>query len=179
MAEHSEFADHTSASQPMESGYMHARATSSTPEENEIEETRAELIRLSNAGEIKQSESYLKKASGKVVLKLKREHTLAQREKANTLLAETLVTKFTDLMESIGAVNSSTALREELNQDGLFRSDVKGMVSAISPYIPYLGIFSGGVTTAKHVYQRTPVPVADDRADHSATHATDDMNGGW
>jgi hypothetical protein len=35
-------------------------------ENTEIEDSRAELIRLSNAGEIKQSESYLKKASGKL-----------------------------------------------------------------------------------------------------------------
>ena len=41
-------------------------------ENTEIEDSRAVLIRLSNAGEIKRSESYLKKVSGKVIMKIRR-----------------------------------------------------------------------------------------------------------
>ena len=125
-------------------------------ENTEIEDSRAELIRLSNAGEIKQSESYLKKASGKVITKVRREYITAQREKANVVLAEALIEKFSNLMESINMVDSGNELREELNQDKLFKSDVKSVVAKLSPYIPYLGIVSGGVTTVKHVYRRTP-----------------------
>ena len=125
-------------------------------ENTEIEDSRAELIRLSNAGEIKQSESYLKKASGKVIMKIRREYIVAQREKANVVLAEALIEKFSDLMEAISMVDSGNELREELNQDKLFKSDVKSVVAQLSPYIPYLGIVSGGVTTVKHVYRRTP-----------------------
>ena len=127
-----------------------------TAENTEIEDSRAELIRLSNAGEIKQSESYLKKASGKVIMKIRREYIVAQREKANVVLAEALIEKFSDLMEAISMVDSGNELREELNQDKLFKSDVKSVVAKLSPYIPYLGIVSGGVTTVKHVYRRTP-----------------------
>ena len=125
-------------------------------ENTEIEDSRAELIRLSNAGEIKQSESYLKKASGKVIMKIRREYIVAQREKANVVLAEDLIEKFSDLMEAISMVDSGNELREELNQDKLFKSDVKSVVAKLSPYIPYVGIVSGGVTTVKHVYRRTP-----------------------
>ena len=125
-------------------------------ENTEIEDSRAELIRLSNAGEIKQSESYLKKASGKVIMKIRREYIVAQREKANVVLAEALIEKFSDLMEAINMVDSGNELREELNQDKLFKSDVKSVVAKLSPYIPYLGIVSGGVTTVKHVYRRAP-----------------------
>ena len=125
-------------------------------ENTEIEDSRAELIRLSNAGEIKQSESYLKKASGKVIMKIRREYIVTQREKANVVLAEALIEKFSDLMEAINMVDSGKELREELNQDKLFKSDVKSVVAKLSPYIPYLDIVSGGVTTVKHVYRRTP-----------------------
>ena len=125
-------------------------------ENTEIEDSRAELIRLSNAGEIKQSESYLKKASGKVIMKVRREYITAQREKANVVLAEALIETFSDLMEAISMVDSGNELREELNQDKLFKSDVKSVVAKLSPYIPYLGIVSGGVTTVKHVYRKTP-----------------------
>jgi hypothetical protein len=125
-------------------------------ENTEIEDSRAELIRLSNAGEIKQAESYLKKASGKVIMKIRREYITAQREKANVVLVEALIEKFSNLMEAINMVDSGNELREELNQDKLFKSDVKSVVAKLSPYIPYLGIVSGGVTTVKHVYRKTP-----------------------
>ena len=55
-------------------------------------------------------------------------------------------------------VDSGEELKTELNQDKLFRSDVKSVIGKLSPYIPYLGIVSGGVTTVKHVYRRTPEP---------------------
>jgi hypothetical protein len=119
-----------------------------TAENTEIEDSRAELIRLSNAGEIKQSESYL--------MKIRREYTITQREKANVVLAEALIEKVSDLMEAINMVDSGNELREELNQDKLFRSDVKSVVAKLSPYVPYLGIVSGGVTTVKHVYRKAP-----------------------
>jgi hypothetical protein len=127
-----------------------------TAENTGIEDSRAELIRLSNAGEIKQSESYLKKASGKVIMKIRREYIVAQREKANAVLAEALIEKFSNLMQAINMVDSGNELREELNQDKLFRSDVKSVVAKLSPSVPYLGIVSGGVTTVKHVYRRAP-----------------------
>ena len=86
-------------------------------ENTEIEDSRAELIRLSNAGEIKQSESYLKKASGKVIMKIRREYIVAQREKANVVLAGALIEKISDLMEAINMVDSGNELRL---QDTLF-----------------------------------------------------------
>ena len=127
-----------------------------TVENTGIEDYRAELIRLSNAGEITQSEKYLRKASEKVIMKVRKDYIVAQREKANAVLAEALIEKFSNLMEAINMVDSGNELREELNQDKLFRSDVKSVVVKLSPYVPYLGIVSGGVTTVKHVYRRAP-----------------------
>jgi hypothetical protein len=105
-------------------------------------------------------------------MKIRREYIVAQREKANMVLAEALIEKFSDLMEAINMVDSGNELREELNQDKMFKSDVKSVVAKLSPYIPYLGIVSGGVTTVKHVYRRAPeqppseeeVPKTDDQA---------------
>jgi hypothetical protein len=124
----------------------------------EIEDNRAELIRLSNAEEITQSEKYLRKASDKVIMKVRKDYIVAQREKANILLTEALIDKFSGLIEAINMVDSGEELKTELNQDKLFRSDDKSVVGKLSPYIPYLGIVSGGVTTVKYVYRRTPEP---------------------
>jgi hypothetical protein len=89
-------------------------------------------------------------------MKIRREYIVAQREKANVVLAEALIEKFSNLMEAINMVDSGNELREELNQDKLFKSDVKSVVAKLSPYIPYLGIVSGGVMTVKHVYRTAP-----------------------
>jgi leucyl-tRNA synthetase len=113
---------------------------------------------LSNAGEITQSEKYLRKASEKVIRKVRKDYIVAQREKANIVLTEALIDKFSDLMEAINMEDSAKELKTELNQDKLFSSDVKSVVGMLSPYIPYLGIVSCGVTTVKHVYRRTPEP---------------------
>jgi hypothetical protein len=65
-----------------------------TAENTEIEDQRAELIRLSNAGEITQSEKYLRKASDKVIAKVRKDYIVAQRENENILLMEALIDKF-------------------------------------------------------------------------------------
>jgi hypothetical protein len=129
-----------------------------TAENTEIEDYRAELIRLSNAGKITQSEKYLREASDKVIAKVQKGYIVAQREKANILLPEALIDKFSGLMEAINMVDSGEELKTELNQVKLFRSDVKSVVGKLSPYIPNLGIVSGGVTTVKHVYRIAPEP---------------------
>jgi hypothetical protein len=77
-----------------------------TAENTEIEDHRAELIRLSNAGEITQSEKYLRKASDKVIAKVRKDYIVAHREKANILLTEALIDIFSGLMEAINMVKS-------------------------------------------------------------------------
>jgi hypothetical protein len=77
-----------------------------TAENTEIEDHRAELIRLSNAGEITQSEKYLRKASDKVIAKVRKDYIVAQREKANILLTEALIDIFSGLVEAINMVKS-------------------------------------------------------------------------
>jgi hypothetical protein len=78
-----------------------------------------------------------------------------QREKAGILLTETLIDKFSILLEAINLEDSGENLKEEINQDKLLRSDVKSVVEMISPWNPHLGILSGGVTVGKHVFNRT------------------------
>ena len=77
-----------------------------TAENTEIEDYREELIRLSNAGEITQSEKYLGKASEKVIMKVGKDYIVAQRKKANVVLVEALIEKFSNLMEAINMVDS-------------------------------------------------------------------------
>ena len=52
------------------------------------------MIQLAESGEISQSVKYIKKASDKVISKLYAEYLWTQQDKANEVLADVLITKF-------------------------------------------------------------------------------------
>jgi hypothetical protein len=52
---------------------------------------------------------------------------------------------------SLNAVESAEKLTEELLNDKLLKDDVTYLTRSISPHIPFIGLISGGCTTAKHV----------------------------
>ena len=114
-----------------------------------------ELIRLSEDGEISQSVQNLKKASDKVILKIHAEYEVKQAEKANVFLTDLLISKFADLLGGVDAIESSDELEKKLVNDKLLKRDVKSVVEKLCPYLPYLGILSGGVTVGKHVIKKT------------------------
>ena len=120
----------------------------------EVMKKREELIRLSEDGEITQSVQNLKKANDKVILKIHAEYEIKQAEKANTFLTDLLISKFADLLGGLEAIESSEELEKELVRDKLLKRDVKSVVEELNPYIPYLGILSGGITVGKHVIKK-------------------------
>ena len=115
---------------------------------------REKLIRLFEDGEISQSVQNLKKLSDKVILKIYAEYEAKQAEKANVFLTNLLISKFADLLGGLEAIESSEELEKELIKDKLLKCDVKSVVEKLSPYLPYLGILSGGVTVGKHVIKK-------------------------
>ena len=122
--------------------------------EKDVAKKREELLRLSEDGEISQSVASLKKASGKVVLKIYAEYEMKQAEKANAFLTDLLVSKFADLLGGLEAIESSEELEKELSKDKLLRRDVKFLVEKVTPFLPYLGILSGGITVGKHIVKK-------------------------
>ena len=117
----------------------------------DVKKIGAELIRLSEDGEIEQSVKCIKKASEKVIRKLYSVYELKQAEKANCFLTDVLISKFSDLLGGLDAIESSEELDEELENDQLLRRDVKKLVQRITPFLPFLGIISGGATVGKHL----------------------------
>ena len=120
----------------------------------EVMKKREELIKLSEDGEISQSVQNLKKSSDKVILKIYAEYEVKQAEKANAFLTDLLISKFADLLGGLEAIESSEELEKELEKDKLLKRDLKSVVEKLSPYLPYLGILSGGVTVGKHVIKK-------------------------
>ena len=116
----------------------------------EILKKRQKLIKLSEDGEISQSVQNIKKSNNKVIEKIYKDYEIKQAEKANLFLTDLLISKFSDLLGGLEAIENSKELEKELQNDKLLRRDVKSIVEKLSPYLPYLGFLSG-VTVGKHV----------------------------
>ena len=122
--------------------------------EEEIDKKRGELLQLSEDGEITQSVASLKKASGKVILRIYAEYERQQAEKANAFLTDLLISKFADLLGGLEAIESADELEKDLLKDKLLRRDVKNLVERVTPFLPYLGLVSGSITIGKHVVKK-------------------------
>ena len=72
-------------------------------------------------------------------------------EKANEFLTDMLISKFNRIMDGLDANDSVENMEEELKKHDLLRRDVTNLVSSITPYLPYSGFLSGGITVEKHV----------------------------
>ena len=122
-----------------------------TATENEADRKRMKMIQLSEGGEVSQSVKYIKKASNRVICKLYAEYEFGQQDKTNAVLADTLITKFAELMEMLNTVPSGEDLAVELREDKLLQGNIKTAVNFIAPFIPFIGLVTGGATVGKHV----------------------------
>ena len=122
--------------------------------EKDIENIRLILIHLAEAGEIPQSVRCIEKANNKVVRKIYAKHQMKEQDKNNAVLTDVLITKFSELMGMLNTVPSGELLAAELREDKLLQRDIKKVVEFISPFIPFIGVISGGATLGKHVMQQ-------------------------
>ena len=122
--------------------------------EKDIDNIRLILIHLAEAGEIPQSVRCIEKANNKVVKKIYAKHQMKEQDKNNAVLTDVLITKFSELMGMLNTVPSGELLAAELREDKLLQRDIKKVVEFISPFIPFIGVITGGATLGKHVMQQ-------------------------
>ena len=122
--------------------------------ETEVDRKRMKLIQLSESGEISQSVKYIKKASDKVISKLYAEYEWIQQDKSNAILADVLITKFSELMGMLETVPSGDLLAAELKEDKLLQGNIKTAVNFVAPYLPFIGLVTGGATLGKHMMRQ-------------------------
>ena len=125
-----------------------------TANESEADHTRMRMVQLAEAGEISQSVKYIKKASDKVISKLYAEYLMIEQDKSNTILADVLITKFSDLMGMLETVPSGDLLAAELKEDKLLQGNIKTAVGFITPFVPFIGVITGGATLGKHMMRQ-------------------------
>ena len=121
------------------------------PETPVASDLREKLLKLVDAGEIKYASKYIKKASEKTLENIYKDYERQRLENTNNQLADVIITKFSELMEALDAVKDAEGMKKELEENDLLRKEIKNLVSYITPYIPLIGILSGGITVGKHV----------------------------
>ena len=124
--------------------------TEETPNAN----LREELLSLSEKGEIKQTEKYIRKANQDTLIKIKKDYDRKQLDAANEFISENLISKFSDLMRNLELVNDSEEMEKELADNHMFKKEIKNIIGNVTPYLPYVGLFCGGTVVAKHVIKK-------------------------
>ena len=128
--------------------------TMNAADTTDIDNVRLILIQLAEAGEIPQSVKCIEKANNKVVRKIYAKYQMKEQDKNNAVLTDVLITKFSELMGMLNTVPSGELLAVELREDKLLQRDIKKVVEFISPFIPFIGVITGGATLGKHVMQQ-------------------------
>ena len=104
-----------------------------------LEKKRDELLKLAEDGDLDKSVNYIKKASQKVINKLYTEYERKRMQKANEFLTDLLISRFTNTLGGLDAIESPEELTKELNEDELLKRDIHSLVERITPFIPFLG----------------------------------------
>ncbi|CAB4005575.1 Hypothetical predicted protein [Paramuricea clavata] len=128
-----------------------ARKTKPTADKSQTEHKRNKLIELSKDGVIDKTASFIRKSNKDVVDRLYSEYESQRMSCASDFLSTLIISKFASILGSFNAVESSEKLSEELLSDKLLKDDVCYLTRMISPNTPFIGLISGGCTTAKHV----------------------------
>ena len=118
-------------------------------------------------GQIDRNVKAIKKASNKIIERYYNEYERKRMQKANEFLTDQLISKFADALGGLDAAESPDVLSDELRKDDLSRNDIRNIAERISPYIPFLGFLSGGITTAKHVYEHKSKPKSEQSDEHN------------
>ena len=116
---------------------------------------REKLILLAEKGKINYSPKYIQKASRDVLEKIKIKYDRKISEKSSKIISDLIVSKLSDLLEKTDLIESSPELKQELNENELFKEELYGLVNdELLPLIPKIGMVSGGVTVAEHIIKK-------------------------
>ena len=69
----------------------------------------------------------------------------------NGQVTDLIISKLSELMDNLELVKDNESLEKDLSKNELFKRDVKKIIGYLTPYIPMVGLISGGVTIGAHV----------------------------
>ena len=123
-------------------------------EETQEVNYREEVLRLVAEGKIKQTNKYIEKASDETLEKIYKDYQAKQLDETNEYFGDALIKQLSELMTSLELVEDGESLEKDLENNELFKRDVKNILSYVTPYIPLIGLVCGGICLGKHVMRR-------------------------
>ncbi len=127
-------------------------ATEQLLDNNDVERKRGELICwIKQGNKLSKSIKQLEKSSPNVIEKVYDEWMTERNEKASAALCDLVTSKFALLLGGLDAIEDPKTLEQELKSNELLRADIERITMTIAPYIPFIGILSGGLTTLRAV----------------------------
>ena len=116
---------------------------------------REKLISLAEKGKIDYSPKYIQKANRDALEKIKIKYDRKITEKSSKMVSNLLVSKLSDILEKTTLIDSSSELKQELDENELFKEELNELVNdELIPLIPKIGLVSGGVTVAEHIIKK-------------------------
>ena len=115
---------------------------------------KEEVLRLVAEGKIKQTNKYIEKASDETLEKIYKSYLAKQLDETDEYVADTLIKQFSELATFLELVGDPILLREELENNELFKKDVKNILGYVTPYIPFIGLACGGICLVKYMMKR-------------------------
>ena len=126
-------------------------------EEEPIVNYREEILRLVSEGKIKHTTKYVEKQSDESLEKIYRNYIAKQLDETNEQIARTLIDQLSELLTSLEMVEEKEELKDDLQNNELFKRDVKSILSYVTPYVPLIGLACGAICLGKHMLKTRQV----------------------
>ena len=71
------------------------------------------------------------------------------------MVSDLLVSKLSDMLEKTDLIESSSELKQELDENELFKEELTELINdQLMPYIPKIGLLSGGATVIEKIVKK-------------------------
>ena len=112
---------------------------------------KEELLRLVAEKKIKHTAKYIKNATDETLKKIYEDYQRQELDEVNEKVTGVLITKLSELMVNLDLAKDNVSLEDDLAKNELFKRDVKRIIGYLTPYVPMVGLVSGGITVGAHV----------------------------
>ena len=119
--------------------------------EGELSIYREGLLRLVAEKKIKHTAKYIENATEETLKKIYDDHKRQELDEVNDKVTGVLIARVSELMMKLDLVKDNVSLEDDLGKNELFKRDVKMIVAYLTPYVPLVGLVSGGITVGAHV----------------------------
>ena len=117
----------------------------------EDESYKEELLQLVAEKKIKHTAKYIENTTDETLKKIYEEYQRQELDEVNGQVTSPIISKISELMDNLELVKDNESLEKDLAKNELFKRDVKKIIGYLTPYIPMVGLISGGVTISAHV----------------------------